>query len=416
MSYTTISNANNGSITFVPNGVVRWFHTSLPGPGSNELVSAIASGSQTEIVSYSVGSATLAIVLCCFFVIWAVLVGTMHCKPHLGFVSGAPMKATSTSGTGTTSSSKRSLCMCTIPRSVRAIFALSNASILVALVLLLSKGFPYVQESSTVLQSSFHQLDDTATKGLDIMDQVESLGYNITSTPLANMNFTDLCPNGDLAPTLGNTLDLANATTLIKKVNASLQADLPKYQRGLQATQQYSSLGASALATFLKIPLKVLYWLPLTLLCTTFLIGVALASIDKSPSPFQSVQSNILLPIFFIGIAISTALAAAISIYGAAAADFCSGTAATASGTTITASPLGTLLQIMQKQGYTPTDTEYQSLLYYGTVSCTPVPQHSYLFFWIFRCFMLLCFHPFLFGFFQLHHDNTYLLLGMLWH
>lgn len=371
MSYTTISNANNGSITFEPNGVVRWFYKSFPRAGSNELVAAIASGSQTEIVSYSVGSSTLAIVLCCFFVMWAVLVGTMHCKPHLGFISGAPMKATSTSGT--TTSSRRSLC--TIPRSVRAIFALSNASVLVALVLLLSKGFPYVQESSTVLQSSFHQLDDTATKGLDIMDQVESLGYNITSTPLANMNFTDLCPNGDLAPTLGNTLDLANATTLIKKVNASLQADLPKYQRGLQATQHYSSLGASALATFLKIPLKVLYWLPLTLLCTTFLIGVALASIDRSPSTFQSVQSNILLPIFFIGIALSTALAAAISIYGAAAADFCSGTAATASGTTITASPLGTLLQIMQQQGYTPTDTEYQSLLYYGTVSCTPFTQ-----------------------------------------
>jgi hypothetical protein len=33
------------------------------------------------------------------------------------------------------------------------------------------------------------------------------------------------------------------------------------------------------------------------------------------------------------------------------------------------------LLQIMQQQGYTPTDTEYQSLLYYGTVSCTPFTQ-----------------------------------------
>lgn len=361
MSNATIPNTNNGSIAFEPNGVVTWFHLNFPRTGSNDIMSAIATGSQTEIVSYTVGSSTFAIVLCCLFVLWAVLVGTMHCKPHLGFVSGAPMKVTNSTG-----SNNRSLCLA---RSVRAIFVLSNVSILVALILLLSKGLPYVQESSTVLQSSLHQLDDTATKGLEIMDQVESLGNNITSTPLANMNFTDLCPNGDLAPTLGNALDLANATTLIKKVNASLQADLPKYQRGLQATQHYSSLGASALATFLKVPFKALYWLPLTLLCTTFLIGVALVSIDKSPWPFQSVQSNILMPIFFIGITLSTALAAAISIYGAAAADFCYGTATTASGRNITYSPLGTLLQIMRQQGYTPTDTEYKSLVYYGTVS-----------------------------------------------
>jgi hypothetical protein len=359
MSNATTPTTNNGSIAFEPNGVVTWFHLNFPRAGSNDIMPAIATGSQTEIVSYTVGSSTFAIVLCCLFVLWAVLVGTMHCKPHLGFVSGAPMKVTN-------SGNNRSLCL---PRSVRAIFVLSNLSVLAALIILLSKGIPYVQESSTVLLSSLHQLDDTATKVLEIMDQVESLGYNITSTPLANMNFTDLCPNGDLAPTLGNALDLANATTLINKVNASLQADLPKYQRGLQTTQHYSSLGASALATFLKIPLKVLYWLPLTLLCTTFLIGVALASIDKSPSPFQSVQSNILMPIFFIGITLSTALAAAISIYGATAADFCSGTATTASGGNITYSPLGTLLQVMREQGYTPTDTEYKSLVYYGTVS-----------------------------------------------
>jgi len=307
---------------------------------------------------YIVGASTLAIIVAVLFIFWAVLVWTMHCKPQLGFLSGSPM----------TNASRA-------PKPVRTTFGFSMGGVFIALLFLVIKAIPYTNQAATLMHTGAQDANQKATEGLSILNQVDAIGRNMTSISTASLNFTTVCPNGDLVPVLGNSADLLNAQTLVTKVEQMLNSSLPTYRQQLQAAQMASSKATSALNTYLKIPVKVVYWLPGMLLSLTFLVGLTLAILNKSPTPFQTTQTNILFPIFFLWLTITAILASAISVYAPVTADFCSGGDSTNSAS---GSPLGSILEILQQQGYSPTSAEYKAALYYGTECSGTDPLQQY--------------------------------------
>ena len=172
------------------------------GSNNNNITSSLLSGNQAEMTPYIVGASTLAIIVAVLFIFWAVLVWTMHCKPQLGFLSGSPM----------TNASRAS-------KPVRTTFGFSMGGVFIALLFLVIKAIPYTNQAATLMHTGAQDANQKATEGLSILNQVDAIGRNMTSISTASLNFTTVCPNGDLIPVLGNSADLLNAQTLVTKVD-----------------------------------------------------------------------------------------------------------------------------------------------------------------------------------------------------
>mmetsp|Transcript_45499 Transcript_45499/g.67042 ORF Transcript_45499/g.67042 Transcript_45499/m.67042 type:complete len:643 (+) Transcript_45499:127-2055(+) len=337
---------------YEPISVVDDFHD-VPRLGRPSDISLLASSEREESVHYIYGVLFISFFICSVFVTWAMVILIFHCiGPKLvGFLSGSPFRAPKQVCNGKTRPFRR-------PRRVRITFLICASMVITFTILLVTKGLYSVNTAVDTLYDSTMDVQDIVKEGNEIADNLFNVGDDTEGIrDSVVVDLKTFCPAGDLSLIFGDDLAIIRVADALDELQDFIMGDLESLKEYLDEVQIGTEEVANAIDTYRQWKYQPLYFAPLVLLCTVFILGTALAWRESSPSPFRCIQSFICLPFFIAFIVLAWILAFFVAIGSVMNADACSGG--------VPASPDNTIMSFFAKSPIAQEQLLYTAVEYY---------------------------------------------------